>query len=132
MKYVTAAGEEHGLINTLPNSNADDGFKTMKPEIKAKAEKLKKDECKIVKARYINHREKNGKLEKPYCHWAGEPIMMFRFLNGYTYEVPMGLVTEVNDTVDIKRSEILDSQGVPTKRDVPDHVHEFVPVSFVA
>lgn len=131
LKQVTPNGEEHGLINEVANSVDDNGFKHMKPEVKAKAEKLRKEESRIVKARYINHRGNHERLTKPYCHWAGDPIQTWHFIPGYTYDVPKGLVDEVNSKRLAQRSEILDSKGMPTVKDGPGlQIHEFVPVGF--
>lgn len=130
---VTESGEQHGLINTVANSVKDDGFKHMDPETKGKAEKLKKEEHKKVKARYLNHRGTHERLTKPYCRWAGDPIQTWHFIPGQVYEVPLGLINEVNDPKKClpKRSEILDAKGNPTTREgVPERIHEFVPISF--
>ena len=128
---VTESGEEHGLIKSVANSVQNDGFKHMDPETKAKAEKLKKDESKKVKARYINHRGNHERLDKIYCRWAGDPIQSWHFIPGYTYEVPVGLVNEVNASRLAQRSELLDQNGRPTLKDGPGvQIHEFVPVSF--
>lgn len=134
---VTAGGEQHGLINQVGNSVKDDGFKHMEPEWRAKAEKLKKEDSKVVKARYINKRGTHERLSKPYCRWAGEPIQMWHFIPNHTYDVPMGLVNEINSKKVIKRSGLLSvdgkdvNGGTPTSLDTFDEcIHEFVPVSF--
>lgn len=130
---VTERGEQHGLINSLANSCADKGFSHMKPEDQKKAEALRKEESKIVKARYINHNGNHERLTKPYMRWAGDPIRMFHLIPGYTYELPYGFVKEINDpnkTMPI-RSEILDSKGIPTVKDnVGKRIHELVPIGF--
>ena len=127
---VTEAGEKHGLINVLANSVKDTEFSHMTPENKTKAEKLRKEESRKVKARYMNHRGINERLSKPYCRWAGDPIQMWHFIPGHIYEVPMGLVNEVNASYFPKRSDLLDASGKPTLKDSYEKVHEFVPVSF--
>ena len=40
----TASGEAHGLINTLTNSVENNDFKHMKPDVKVKLEKEKKED----------------------------------------------------------------------------------------
>lgn len=128
----TDNGEEHGLINSVSNSvKAEDAYKGMTPETKAKAEKLRKEESRLVNARYINHRGSNERLEKPYCRWAGDQIQSWKFIPEYTYEVPVGLINEVNASRLAQRSEVLDANGVPTKKDGKGvRIHEFVPVGF--
>lgn len=137
---ATAAGEEHGLLNKLPNSVPFDDFKNMKPDIKAKCEKMKKEDNRMVKARYINHRGLQERLEMAYCRWAGDPIQMWRFIPGQVYEVPMGLVNQVNDQNKRNRQRAdlvsrdgvnINSDGSPTKQEVSaEIIHEFVPISF--
>lgn len=133
-KYKTAGGIEHGLVNILPNSAQDDGFKHMKPHIKAKCEKLKKEEARVVKARYINHKDTNhGFLAKTYCHWSGQELQMWKFLSGYEYEVPYGLVTEVNHPIykGVKLSGLVDVNEQPIPSDQPgERTHEFLSVGF--
>lgn len=131
---VTETGEQHGLINTLANSvSAADAFKNMEPEWKSKAEKMKKEDNKMVKARYINHRGNNERLSKPYCRYAGDPIRVYHLIPGYTYELPMGFVNEINEPLHrpMKRSGLLNKEGVPLPSDkVDSKIHELVPVSF--
>lgn len=130
---ATAQGEEHGLINTLANSSQDNGFKYMSPENKTKAEKMRKEDAKIVKARYINHRGNHERLTKPYCRWAGDPIKIYHLIPGHVYELPMGFITEVNEPLHkpMVREGLVDKEGVPSRQDRPgERLHELVPVSF--
>lgn len=94
---ATAGGEQHGLINTLTNSVPFDGFKHMEPKVKAKVEKEKAEDARMVKAEYLNSRGRHERLTKAYCRYSGDPIQIWHFIPGYTYEVPFGLVKEVND-----------------------------------
>lgn len=131
-ELVASNGERHGLINTVGNSVPDSGFKHMNPTMKAKAEKLKKEESKVVKAKYLNYRGTHERLSKPYCRWEGDPIQMWHFIPNETYEVPMGLVNEVNSSPGLaRRSEILDAHGRPTmKEGKAEKLHEFVAIGF--
>ncbi len=119
LKMVTAWGEEHGLINTLSNLVAHDEFKNMKPEHKKEMERQKKEDSKIVKAEYMNARGKHERLTKPYCKYSGDPIEIWYFIPGRTYEVPLGLVNEVNDTSKKipKRSGLISIDGQPLRKD---------------
>lgn len=130
-KKVSATGEEHGMIKTLPNSVPAHKYEKFSPEDKAELEKLRAHESSVVKARYINHRGQHERLTKPYMRWAGDPIQIWHLIPGEVYEMPLGLVEEVNKARLPKRSEILDSQGMPTKRDgQAEQIHELVPVGF--
>lgn len=130
---VTAWGEKHGLINTVSNSVEDNGFKHLSPELKKKAEALRKEESRLVKARYINHRGKHERLTKPYMRYAGDPIQTWHLIPDHVYELPLGLVNEINDPSKRMpiRSEICDATGVPTTKDAKgEAIHELVPVGF--
>jgi len=129
---ISPSGEKHGRINVVANSVQENGFKHMKPETKTKAEKKKADEQRLIKARYMNHRGSHERLTKPYMRWAGEPIETWHFIPGETYDVWKGLVDEVNSNPGLaQRSEILDANGIPTKKDAGAlKIHEFVPCSF--
>lgn len=129
---VTASGEQHGHINTFANSVQFDDFKHMDPTTKAKAEKLKKEESRIVKAQYLNSRGKNERLTKPYCRWSGQPIQIWHFIPGKIYDVPLGLINEVNAQKIIIREGKCDENGDnPSKRDQEDEpLHRFVAVGF--
>ncbi len=130
LKRVTARGEEHGLINTLGNSVQGDGFKRFSSEHKEEMKKLKEEESRIVKARYINHRGSHERLTKPYCRWAGEPIQLWHFIPGQEYDVPHGLVKEVNEGGLNRRQKIDSDETGDHIVEGKDQIHEFVPVGF--
>lgn len=133
LELVSKTGERHGLINQVANSCPDVGFKYCKPQVKEQLEKKRKDESRLVKARYLNSRGPTERLTKPYCHYAGDPIQTWHFIPGEVYTLPKGLVDEVNDPDKRmpQRSEILDAQGRPTVKDgYHAPLHQFVPVEF--
>lgn len=128
---VTESGEQHGLINTLPNSIPDTGFKNMDPETRTKAEKLKKEESKMVKARYINHRGMHERLSKPYMHYAGDQIGMYHLIPGQVYDLPLGFVKEVNEARGLEqRADQMIDDKIRAKDANPLKIHELVPISF--
>ena len=136
----TAGGELHGLINTLTNSVPFDDFKNMKPEHKKELEKQKKEDARLVKAEYMNSRGRHERLTKPYCKYAGDPIQIWHFIPGKTYEVPLGLVQEVNDKNKImkKRAGLVEVDGKPVqnseapldKDEDGEWLHRFTAVGF--
>lgn len=142
LTLCTAGGEQHGLINTLTNSvqNDESLYKNMKPEHKKALEAEKKEDSRIVKAEYMNSRGRHERLTKPYCKYAGDPIQIWHFIPGRVYDVPLGLVKEVNDKNKImkKRSELLEVDGVAvTKSGAPlekdqegEWLHKFVASGF--
>lgn len=134
----TGAGEQHGLINTQTNSVPYDGFKHMSPEIKAKVEKEKKEDSRIVKVEYMNSRGRHERLTKPYCRYAGDPIVTYHLIPGKVYELPMGFVKEVNENKMPRRSGLVEvdgqkitDTGAPLDRDEEGPwLHKLVPVNF--
>ncbi len=130
LTLATATGEQHGLINTIGNSVQGDGMKRFSEADRPKMEKLKKEQTRMVKARYINHRGKHERLEMPYCQWAGEPIQMWKFIPGCEYEVPLGLVEEVNKSgLNIRSKEDSDRTNIGLVEG-KDKIHEFVAIGF--
>ena len=131
---LSAKGEEHGKLREIANASTSNDFKHFSAKNKEKLEKQKKEDSKMVKARYLNHKERNnGKLEKPYCKYAGDPIQIWKFLSGNVYEVPIGLVNEVNNECKMKkRSETVDdvTGNIQPHERPGEQVHEFIPVSF--
>lgn len=119
LTLCTARGEQHGLINTLTNSVVFDDFKNMKPEHKEELKKQRKEDSKLVKAEYMNSRGMHERLTKPYCKYAGDPIQIWHFIPGKVYEVPLGLVKEVNDKSKIpkQRSGLIEVDGNEVNRD---------------
>jgi len=140
VKMVTASGEEHGLINVLTNSVPADDFKNFKPEHKKEMESRKKENSRFVKAEYLNSRGRHERLTKPFCLGSGEPIQIWHFIPGRTYDVPLGLVKEVNDKNKImpKRSGLVSLDGNPINKDESpldkdqegDWLHKFTAVGF--
>lgn len=134
----TASGEAHGLINTLTNSVENNDFKHMAPHIKAKLEKEKKEDSRTVKAEYINRTGRHERLTKAYCRYAGDPIQIWHFIPGRTYEIPFGLIKEVNAAKLPKRSglievdgEKINPDGSPLLKDTDgDWIHKFVSIDF--
>lgn len=136
----TASGEMHGLINTLTNSVPFDDFKSMTPENAAKMRKEKKNDDKLVKAEYMNARGRHERLTKPYCKYQGDPIQIWHFIPGKVYEIPLGLVNEVNDKTKHvpKRSGLVSIDGNALKKDESpldrdeegEWLHKFVAVGF--
>lgn len=140
LTLATAGGEIHGLINTLTNSVPFDEFKHFKPEHKKEMERMKKEDSKIVKAEYMNSRGRHERLTTPYCKYAGDPIHVYHLIPGKVYDLPMGLINQVNDKNKImkKREGLVSVDGNPVAKDESpisrdeegEWLHKLVPVSF--
>lgn len=134
----TSSGEQHGLINTLTNSVQFDDFKHMAPNIKAKVEKEKKEDARIVKVKYLNSRGRHERLTKPYCRYAGDPIQIWHLIPNQVYDLPMGFVKEVNDKKMPVRSGLVEVDGKKVKDDGSpldqdqegEQLHMLVPATF--
>jgi hypothetical protein len=137
---ATAAGEQHGLINTLTNCVPADDFKNFKPEHKKELEALKKENARLVEAEYLNSQGRHERLTKPYCAGSGEPIQIWHFIPGKVYKIPLGLVKEVNDRNRVmkKRSGLLSLDGAEVNKDGSplaedqegEWIHKFTAVGF--
>jgi hypothetical protein len=135
---ATANGEQHGLVNTLTNSVEFNDFKHMNPTAKAKIEKEKKEDSKIVKVEYINKKGNHERLDKPYCRYSGDPILMYHLIPGYTYDLPLGFVKEVNEMKKVTRSglvsldgENVTKDGSPLDKDVnAEWEHKLIPIGY--
>lgn len=134
----TATGEEHGLVNRIGNSVAFDEFKNIDPKYKNQLKKEKEEDAKVVKARYMNMKNKTERLDKPYCRYSGDPICIYHLIHGHTYELPMGFIKEVNGKKTVKRSGLVSLDGEAVKKDesplerdvVEDGHHQLLPISF--
>ena len=113
----TATGEAHGLVNTLTNSCENNDFKHMSPPIKAQLEKEKKDDAIIQNYEYINRKGNHERLTKPYCRYAGDPILMYNLIPGRVYPLPKGFAKEVNGMKNVKRSGLMEVDGEKVTRD---------------
>ena len=130
--YTFPNGETHGLINTLANSCPDKGFANFKEKDRQQMKKMKEKDAKLVKVRYVNEKGGVEQLCKPYMHFQGENIQMWRCIHNYCYLVPQGMVDEVNGNPGLpKRSEVLDVNGLPTQREgQAQKTHTFYPAEF--
>ncbi len=140
LTLATASGEMHGLVNTLTNSVPFDDFKHMKPEHKKQLESEKKEDSKMVKAEYMNSRGRHERLTKPYCRYAGDPILIYHLIPGKVYDLPLGFIKEVNDSMKHipKRSGLVSIDGQSLRKDESPldkdeegtWLHKLVPCSF--
>lgn len=137
---ATATGEQHGLINSLSNSVPFDDFKSMNEENKKYLKAQKKEDSRIVKARYLNRNGKTERLDMHYCKYAGDPIQQWKFIPGYSYNVPLGLVKQVNEKgkglpkreglVSVDGNNVRSDGSPTTKDEMGEWLHQFVSENF--
>lgn len=140
LTLATASGEVHGLINSFPNQVKDTGFEEYESKHKEELKKKKIHDSKIVKAEYVNAKGGHERLEMHYCKYPGDSIQTWKFIPGFIYEIPLGLVEEVNGSHKRlkKRAGLLSVDGKSVSRnDAPlekdeegDWLHKFVPISW--
>lgn len=114
---VTASGEEHGLVNTFSNNVPFDDFKHMDPKVRDEVKKQKKEDDKIVKRQYLSRLGMNERLDKIYCRYQGDPIQQWHLIPGHIYDLPKGLVDEINHMKKVKRSGLVSEDGVNLNKD---------------
>ena len=88
----------------------------------------------------MNARGRHERLTKPYCRYSGDPIQIWHFIPGKVYDVPLGLVNEVNDTNKRmkKRSGLVSIDGNSVNKDESplaqdqegEWLHRFAAVGF--
>lgn len=128
---TTMSGEQHGLMKVVGNSVVDSDFKRFKEKDRPKMESLRKEQSRMVKATYINTEGSHERLELTYCLWDGDPLLSYKFIPEQEYEIPKGLVDQVNNKKIQKRSDLLDKSGKPLMKDeMATTVHRFVPTGF--
>lgn len=104
----TASGEEHGLIKVVANSVPNSEGKRFKEQHRTSMQKQRDEESRMVKMQYINTKGPEQRLEKPYMRWDGDPILTYKFIPEEIYEIPQGLVDEINNKRIPKRSDLMD------------------------
>lgn len=138
LPMYTKGGEAHGLIDRKTNSVEDNDFKHFSPTLKEEMRKQKKEDARMVKVEYINRVGSHERLTKPYCRYAGDPILIYHLIPGYQYDLPMGFVKEVNGIKTMTRSDLLEVDGVKVTKDGSplakdqegNWVHKLVPAAF--
>lgn len=113
----TPSGEKHGLVNVYGNSVPDNDFKRFKEKDRPAMKKMKEEDGKLVKAICINTKDSTRRLPMVYNKWDGDPLLQYIFIPDQEYEIPKGLVEQVNSKKLNKRSGILNKNGQPMMLD---------------
>jgi hypothetical protein len=137
IKMCTAGGEEHGLLELLPNAVPFDDFKAMTPENKAECQKKLKRDKEIIQGQYINLEGSNERLEKIYCAGPGEPLQKWKCIPNKVYDFPRGFIDEVNASGVPEREGLvsvdgkdINNDGSPKKKDTMRQIYKIVPTKF--
>jgi len=96
-------------------------------------EQARKEDSKLVKGVFKNLECPGGDLEFAYCAYKGEPIRVYRFEDGNTYEIPYGVAKHINRQCKYKRSKYLvDKDGNRILgADKPIERYQFVSTDFM-
>lgn len=112
-----------------------------KPKLNAEArkkasdliEKARKEDSKLVTGVFKNLECPGGDLEFAYHKYKGEPTRVYRFLDGETYEIPLGVAKHINQQCKYKKSKYLvdkDGNRIITG-DKPIERYQFVSTDFM-
>lgn len=128
---ITSSGEQHGLIKVVGNSVPDSEGKRFKEKDRPAMKSLREEESKMVKAMYINTKGNHERLPMIYCRWDGDPLLSYNFIPENEYEVPKGLVNQVNGKKVQKRSGLIDVNNKELMSDkMESSEHRFVAANF--
>lgn len=117
-KFVTANGQEHGLLEEVANQITKEAYAKFPEKTRKELEARDKRNAELVKVTYMHRTDEvNGKWEGWDKARPGEPLRMFRFFSGHSYIVPRGLKESINKLGTTPLSGILDKNGVPTPKD---------------
>lgn len=118
-----------GIYKTMPATCGRDPTKEWPAAKKEKYEKLKKADQKMVRAQFLTPYRPGGTEQFFYSkHWD-DPIMHFRGRDGDIYEVPKGMVDDINSRcTHHPQTGLIDRNGNPIKRATPKPIMRFVPV----
>lgn len=106
--------------------------KKLNAEEKKKASELvereRKEDSKLVMGVFKNIECQGGDLEFSIKLYRGDPIRTYRFLDGETYEIPLGVAKHINRQCKyIKHKWLLDKDGKKTQGyDKPVERYQFV------
>lgn len=122
--------KKYGLIREVAcTSNGEKNLKNMTVEGKKKYLDLMKADMALVKARFRNNWPQGSDLEVTYKKYPVEGIQTWRFKHGETYEVPLGLVNDINERCKIT----LHKTGKDGKAiTMTEQQQEFIPVTFTS
>lgn len=86
-----------------------------KKEAEAKTKELHAEESKLVKGVFKNLEAPGGKLEFAYRAFPQDPIRLYEFEDGGSYEVPVSVAKHINKTCNEKQHKwIVDAAGNKT------------------
>jgi len=95
-------------------------------------ENARKEDSKLVKGMFKNLEVKGGDANFPYRKYRGEPLRLYNFQDGETYEIPLGLAKHINNNCKRKRrTHVLDINGRRTEAPGKhEQRYEFVSTDF--
>jgi hypothetical protein len=141
LQQVAADGTLHGLMDELANDSQESDMNKLNERIKNECQMRKEDDATVLRARYLNKHGRGEWMDKAYCRWPGDRIQIWRLLHGHEYDLPKGLINEVNNgavdqgggLIERTREEFARNEresGAVTNERKRDKIHELVPVSF--
>lgn len=80
---------------------------TQRQENAARLKAAMKEDSKLVKGIFKNIEAPGGDLEFSYRAYRDEPIRVYYFKDGETYEIPLGVAKHINRQCTYKKSKFL-------------------------
>lgn len=104
-----------------------------KKEAKEKLDKQHKEESRLVTGVFKNLECPGGGLEFPFRKFPQDPIRIYTFEDGKSYEVPLAVAKHINKTCNEKRHKyIIDKDGNKTVDVLPNRQrYQFLSVDFM-
>jgi hypothetical protein len=82
-------------------------------------EKLRQEDHRMVKGKFINNESKGGTVKFPFKKWRGDMVEWYTLRDGEIYEIPIMVARHLNQNCAIPEWEygvIMDSSGQMDKR----------------
>ena len=85
-----------------------------KKKASERVEKAMKEDAKLVKGVFKNLESEGGDVTFSFRQYLGEPIRVYTFVDGETYEIPLGVAKHINNQCRYKKSKhLVDKDGKP-------------------
>jgi hypothetical protein len=125
MSFVT----EYNIGNTRVLSDKE------KKDAQAKIDKLRLEDEKMVKVRFINHHRKGAKLEFTFKKYKEHPYRSYSIADGQVLELPMMVVNHINNDCTLPKREYDKGENGVTLLSTSivsrEKKYECVPVNFM-
>lgn len=100
------------FVKDLPIGNKTTRTDEEKKKASELCERARKADSKLVKGQFKNLEAPGGSLEFAYRGHRGEPIRVYTFEDGKSYEIPIGVAKHINNDTKVPiHSHLVDAEG---------------------